>query len=73
VGDPGARFERRRDLGDRAVGNAQEDELRLAPLQADAALGEPRGERGADAPCADDVDCLDHGWLQFRIRIPGSD
>ena len=61
------------DLGDRAVGDAEQNELGLVVVEEHAALGEARAHRGTDAAArAYDSDSLDHRWLQFRFRIPGS-
>jgi hypothetical protein len=43
--DPGPRLDARGDLGDRAVGNAEETELRAFREQLDASLREPCGHR----------------------------
>ena len=73
VRDPRARRDRRRDLGDRPVGNAEEDELRRRrPSSADAALGEPGAHRRADAAArADDSDALDHCVAPVPVRDTG--
>ena len=68
---PGA--SRIRDLRDRPIGHAQEDELGLVGVEAHAALGEACAHRSTDASTrAYDSDSLDHRLLQFRLRIPGS-
>ena len=61
VRDPGARRDRRGDLRDRAVGDAEEDELGVAALEVAARdlgrnpLAEACGHRLADASSADDT------------------
>ena len=66
MGHPGAGLDLGGDLGDRAIGHAQEHELRALTAQLDAALGETRAHGAADAATrTDDVDALDHPRLQF--------
>jgi hypothetical protein len=61
VRDPGADGDLGRDVGDGAVGDADDDEVRpgdvqLAPCDARGELlGEARGHGGADATGADDT------------------
>ena len=49
VRDPGAGGDRASDLGDRAIGHAEEDELGLVGVEEHAALGEARAHRSTDA------------------------
>ena len=73
VGDPGSDVDLSCNIGDRAVGNAQENECRLVVVQPQAALSEPSAHRRADAAArADHMNAVDHWSLQFRGRIPGS-
>ena len=45
VCDPRPERRLRRDLGDRTIGNAEEDELRRRRVEVEAALREPRTHR----------------------------
>src|SRR5262249_31394344 len=63
---------RGRDVGDRAVGDAEEDEIGILVAQRDAPLREARGEGRPDAPArADDVNALDHWSRSSPRRVPG--
>ena len=68
VRDPRARRDRRRDLRDRAVGDAEEDELRVVGAEVEPALAQARGDRRADASRADHVCSLDH--LVAPVPLP---
>jgi hypothetical protein len=66
VAHPGTGADSRRDLGDRPVGDAQQHDVRALSRRRQPARGETRAHRAADAPArTDDVDVLDHPWLQF--------
>ena len=61
VRDPGPGRDRGRDLGDRAVGDAEEDEVRARSVRIDSALAKACAHGAADAATrTDDVDVLDH-------------
>ena len=64
--DPGPGRDAGSDLGDRGVGDAEEDQLRVGGAHGDAPLAQPRGDSRADAARADDVDCPHVRWLQLR-------
>ena len=67
VGDPGSQRELVGDFGDRAVGDAEEDELGIVGREIEPALAQARSHRRADASSADHVCSLDHvSWLQFQ-------
>ena len=70
VRDPRARLELTRDVGDRAVGHAEQAKLAVV-AHGDAALAQTRGDRGAGAPGADDGDLVEHVGSSSGIRIPG--
>src|SRR6185503_8478116 len=73
VRHPGAGRDRRRDLDDHAVGDAEEDELGVALAERYAPLGEARSDGTAHAAArTDDVDALDHVAGSSSLRIPGS-
>ena len=57
VRDPRPRRDRLRGVGDRAVGDAQQDEVRVVLGHA---VAQPGGNRRADAAKADDLNFLDH-------------
>ena len=59
VGEPGPGLEPPRDLGDRGVGHAEQDELGAFVAQFDAALAEAGEDCRADAARADDLDGFD--------------
>ena len=48
-------------VGDGAVGHAQEQELRIAGVEIEAALEQAACDGRADTACADDVDSCEHG------------
>jgi hypothetical protein len=61
AGEPGPRLDRGCDLGNCAVGDAQENESRVVRGQKNTALGEPAAHSAPDATArTDDVDALDH-------------
>ena len=63
----------RRDLGDRAVGHAEQRRAPARPSsQRDAALAQARGDRRADAAGADDGDSLEHVVAPVPRWIPGT-
>ena len=72
VRDPRPGLDRGRDLGDRAVGDAEEDELRARRVQ-----GRRPARAGARRSPTRRVQRRSHelsrssAWLQFRCRIPG--
>jgi hypothetical protein len=66
VCDPRARLDRPRDLRDRAVRHAEEDELRTVLAQLDAPRAQAGGQRRADAAATDHVDAFHHLALQFH-------
>ena len=65
---PGATYAA--DLADRAVGDAEEDELGLARVEREPALEQARSDRRADAAAADHVDTFDHA---VRAPVPRAD
>jgi enterochelin esterase family protein len=67
VRDPGPGVDRPCDVRDRAVGDAEQDELRLLVAHGDASLREPGGDRQADASRADNSNTFDQRKLQFRV------
>src|SRR6187455_1685908 len=74
VRHPGAGRDRRGDLRDRAVGDAEEHERRLALAKGYAPLNEARRDGTPDAAArTDDVDALDHVAGSSSSRIPGTD
>ncbi len=74
VRDPRPRRELGRDLGDRAVGDAEQDELGVVLAHGDLALGETRADGATDAAArTDDVDALDHFLGSSSSRIPGAE
>ena len=60
VREPRAGRSRRRDLRDRPVRDAEEDELRVVGVEVQASLPQARGDRRPDASSADHVSSLDH-------------
>ena len=73
VRHPGSGRDRRGDLRDDPVGDAEEDELRFALAERYAPLGEaPRDGTAHAAARTDDVDTLDHVAGSSSLRIPGS-
>ena len=61
--DPWAGLDRLRHVRDRAVGHAEQDELRGDIAHA---IAQPGGHRRAHAAHADDLNSLEHEKLQFR-------
>src|SRR5436309_2477128 len=72
VRDPGARLDRARHLGNRAVGHAEQPQL---PVRAHghAALAQAGGDRGAGASGTDHGDVVEHGGAPAPSRMPGVD
>ena len=67
----GPGLDRPGDLGDRAVGHAEQAQIAVL-AHGDAALAQPRGDRGAGAPGADDGDLVEHVGSSSGVRIPGT-
>jgi hypothetical protein len=66
VRDPRPGRDPSRDLRDRAVGDAQEHEVRRRSVRIDSALAKSCAHRAADAPTRpDDDDVVEHAVLQF--------